>query len=397
MTLSFTERVLYEQLNLEKPEKLQLNFPTEGKDLKFSLNRASLFNENFQLVAKSESGQEILNLPLPHYYYGKIEGVEESLVSLVFCQEQILGVLSFGGNNYDLRKRAISTENSSHYLLIEEKSSTSNPFEVILPSEKSLSDEGDYPQVSPQRYSHTLSQNFDSHPVTIHLECDYHTYLSNNSDLQQTTDFITGLFNAVHGIYDNIGIELTLNELVIWTEEDPYKVLGSINSAVYRDNFVCENRNGYNGRIAHLVTTARNSSNTGLRFGGRARTTECQENGLDYFQSFGISGIENEFNPDLAVFSWSIGVLAHEFGHQLSSPHTGDCRWNGDNTALDGCGFALEDPIACPGDIPEDGGTIMSSCGGLEGIETNLAKGFHPQVAEKMRGYVQIARQRQFV
>jgi hypothetical protein len=89
-------------------------------------------------------------------------------------------------------------------------------------------------------------------------------------------------------------------------------------------------------------------------------------------------------------YSWSVFVVAHEFGHLFGSRHTHACVWNGNNTAIDGCGVCMEspdpdaDPITCNNcprlGVPQNGGTIMSYChlSGNPGINFNLGFGLQP-------------------
>jgi hypothetical protein len=78
------------------------------------------------------------------------------------------------------------------------------------------------------------------------------------------------------------------------------------------------------------------------------------------------------------TYSWSVMVVAHEFGHLFGSRHTHACVWNGNNTAIDGCAGATEGGCSLPGN-PSGGGTIMSYCHLNVGI--NFSLGFGPQPA----------------
>jgi hypothetical protein len=81
-------------------------------------------------------------------------------------------------------------------------------------------------------------------------------------------------------------------------------------------------------------------------------------------------------------------VITHEFGHLLGSPHTHGCHWNGDNTAIDGCGQSegYSEGNCDEGPIPDPDvkGTIMSYCHLVNGVGINLANGFGPQPAARI-------------
>lgn len=86
-------------------------------------------------------------------------------------------------------------------------------------------------------------------------------------------------------------------------------------------------------------------------------------------------------------YSWSVQVIAHEFGHLFGSRHTHACVWNGNNTAIDGCDpNGTEGGCPVPG-IPSGGGTIMSYCH-LQAVGINFILGFRPQPGNVIRNSV---------
>lgn len=95
---------------------------------------------------------------------------------------------------------------------------------------------------------------------------------------------------------------------------------------------------------------------------------------------YAFANITTNYLPYREGFSWSVEVVAHELGHNYGSQHTHDQAWNGNGTAIDGCGGG-------GGPIPGDGGTIMSYCH-LNPVGINFEKGFHPQVAAVIRANI---------
>ncbi|MFZ1687818.1 MAG: fibronectin type III domain-containing protein, partial [Flavobacteriales bacterium] len=92
------------------------------------------------------------------------------------------------------------------------------------------------------------------------------------------------------------------------------------------------------------------------------------------------SGIQSGYSA-VPTYSWSVMVVTHEQGHLLGSRHTHACVWNGNNTAIDGCGPAAGYGYegTCSGaPIPSTGGTIMSYCH-LNAVGINFNNGFGPQ------------------
>jgi hypothetical protein len=67
-------------------------------------------------------------------------------------------------------------------------------------------------------------------------------------------------------------------------------------------------------------------------FGGLASgiNTFCN-NGM----RFSYSDVDYEYNS-VPIYSWTINVITHEFGHLMGSYHTHNCIWPGG--AIDDCG-----------------------------------------------------------
>ena len=102
------------------------------------------------------------------------------------------------------------------------------------------------------------------------------------------------------------------------------------------------------------------------------------------FWGVAYSGIGSSYN-DVPEYSWTIMVISHEIGHNIGSPHTHACVWNGDDTMIDGCGPEAGYPQnpSCPvGPLPPSGGTVMSYCHLIGSTGIDLGEGFHPQVAD---------------
>ncbi|MDO8365643.1 MAG: zinc-dependent metalloprotease, partial [Saprospiraceae bacterium] len=135
-------------------------------------------------------------------------------------------------------------------------------------------------------------------------------------------------------------------------------------------------KNGvYNGDLAHLV---------GIHNLGGVAYLDVLCNG---YYGVGYSSIYSTYN-NVPTYSWTVEVITHELGHNLGSPHTHACKWNGNNTAIDGCGPTAGYSEGCNADLPTNGGTIMSYCHLLGNIGINFNNGFGPQPGDRIRSEV---------
>ncbi len=166
-------------------------------------------------------------------------------------------------------------------------------------------------------------------------------------------------------MYSNDGISVSLLEVFVWNVASPYN--GTSSSS--RLNQFGTTRTSFNGDMAHLL------DNGG--YGGVAwLNTLCSGTS----SRMAYSGINNSYN-NVPTYSWSVEVVTHEQGHNLGSRHTHACAWNGNGTAIDGCGpTAGYTEGSCPtAPNPAGGGTIMSYCHLVGGVGINFNNGFGPQ------------------
>ena len=196
--------------------------------------------------------------------------------------------------------------------------------------------------------------------VTVYVEVDHDIILDKGAQGSRT--YVEGLLLEVANLYAAQGITLNFN-MKYWDSPSPY--LSNSSSGMLRQ-FREQTASGYDGDVAHLISYQAS--------GGIAYVDAiCSA-------SFGhaFSSIRSTYAL-CPTYSWSVEVFAHELGHNLGSPHTQSCVWNGDQTAIDGCSpFGTEGGCPDPG-LPTGGGTIMSYCHLNSAVGINFLKGFHPQ------------------
>lgn len=195
--------------------------------------------------------------------------------------------------------------------------------------------------------------------VRKHVEASYDVYQSKGAN---TTNYVTGFFNISKAVYDRESIPTRLHYLRVWTSPNPEMSVSGYQNIWNRfwNRMYSE---GIQGDLAMLVGFH-------IDRGIAALTTIC---GPDYNQA-GISPIRDY--PAYPNYEWSAVTLPHEFGHLFGSPHTQACKWNGNNTALDGC-------VAPEGSCPRPSstfGTIMSYCSNFP-----LSNGFGSQPGNLIR------------
>lgn len=206
--------------------------------------------------------------------------------------------------------------------------------------------------------------------VEIYFECDFKSYQDNGSSVPNTEAWVAELFNEVATLYENEDIPVMISDIKVWTTTDPYAGLNS--TSMMLNEFVQQtSQNGYEGRLAHLLSTRQLG-------GGIAYVNVLCHPTL-------ACGVSTSLSTNIIPFpsySWSVECVTHELGHNFGSRHTHDCVWNGNNTQIDDCGSVAGDVQPCynPNNpiIPNDG-TIMSYCHLISGAGINFSLGFGPQ------------------
>lgn len=362
-------------------EKLEIGLGLTESPRNFDFKQNKILSDDFVLRLTSDGSFRKVD---GRHYSGRNE--DGSLIAISFFEnDKVHGVIIDKGITYDIEPVEIQGKAiPSLFRLV---------FVKDLPEELRNFCHTDYtaPTISEEQYRPSEDDRSNTKaagPIDIHLECDFKMFTDLGGE-PATTNYVTGLMNVVFTLFSDEGVTLQCSELVVWQTQDPYgAAVPGTNTSIILNDFKCL-LPSYNGRIAHLLSTA-----SGL--GGRADRpshTSCPFQGLNY----GFSAIFTTYNPDLSVYSWSINVIAHEIGHQMSAHHTHDCVWNGDDTQIDDCGNVLsvnqgQTPNACYDSnnpiIPTNAqGTIMSYCHTSAGTGVNLALGFNAQIGARMNEF----------
>lgn len=350
-----------QQIIKDKPQVIEISFPFQGnKNVTVELYKNQILTNDFKV---NTNKGEITNYTPGVYYQGIVKGDDSSVVAFSFFDNDIVGVTSTSELGNVILGKA---KNSNDFVSYSESKLTgANPFICGVDELK---------ENKSQKISHnpaTVKKALTENCVRLYYEICYTPYQNNGSNITTTTNWITAIHNNIATLYSNDDIRTALNEVFIWTTPDPYTAGYSANLSNFRVN-----RPVFNGDLAHLINAP-------------ATTSVAYLNSLCGANRYAYSGISQTYN-NVPVYSWTIQAMTHEMGHALGSPHTHSCSWNGNSTAIDGCGPQIGYSEGCTGPIPSSTvkGSIMSYCHLVSGVGISFNNGFGPQPAALIRNTV---------
>ena len=349
-----------QRINTERPEAMEMTFPFEGKNITVELVKNTFFTHDFKI----NTDKGYANYTPGVYYHGIVKGDNESLVALSFFNNDVVGVTSVKNIGNIVIGKAKNSDDFVSYN--DQKLKGQNPFscsaDELLENQKMSG-----PSYNPK----TMTDKKTDNCVRIYYEVGFGPYTLNGSNVTTTTNWATAMHNNVSTLYANDGITVALSEIFIWTAgADPYTGTPSEILNKFRTG-----RPTFNGDIAQLL---RNPATTSIAW----------VNALCSSYRYSYSGVNLSFQ-NVPTYSWNIEAMTHEIGHNLGSPHTHACKWNGNDTAIDGCGPASGNNEGCDGPLPTGtGGTIMSYCHLVPSVGINFANGFGVQPGALIRNTV---------
>lgn len=347
------------ELIRENPSVLRTDLRTaDGALVRLQLVKAKAVTESFRVVLASNP-----DVAFPYnpglFYWGIVEGMEHSLAAIAVTEHEVMGFFQTSDGLFTLGRM----------------DGQSQPLHILYATADL--------QVIPDFACHTNDdEHYIGHDeegqlrqsggncVRMYVEVD-HDIVVGKGGVQQATDYVLGAFSQVAIMYANEDIDLVVSEILVWDVSDPYT---GPNTSNYLTQFRNHLNGNYNGDLAHLV---------GYAGGGGIAYLDVLCNS---FFGVGYSAINASYN-NVPTYSWTIMVLTHEIGHNLGSHHTHACVWNGNNTAIDGCGPAAGYSEGCNGPLPANG-TVMSYCHLIGGVGIDLNLGFGPQPGDLIRNRV---------
>jgi len=282
------------------------------------------------------------------FYRGIVKGDNNSIASASIFGEEIRIMIGDEEGNYVIGKLK---DAPSHVLYNDRNLLLKEPPGCAAGDAQNLGKDNFRPQIN------GTSRNSLNKCVPIYVECDYDMYTKHNNSEASVIAFVSALVNETATIYANEQIEVSLSDVKIWTTPDPYASFNNTSSILQR--FGELTKNNYNGRLAHFISTR--------NLGGGIAWVDvlCSSYFTFSGQHAGPYAVSAGLGTSITTFptySWNVEVFTHEMGHNMGSPHTQNCSWNGNNTAIDACSPTEGGCASTYGTCPPGGGTIMSYC-----------------------------------
>lgn len=390
-----------QKISGQRPSTIAFDLPLGDHSAKVLMHQYDIFDVDFKARTKGSSGvYRSVAKPDGVHYRGFSDGDDHSLAALSFFENEIGGIISFSDikDNYNLvLNKQNPGANKDRYLLYKGSDVINGADYAPVCQVGAVQENATSPAV--QRRTAATELGLSCKTVSIALYGDHKLYQKNAGSLSATQNYLTILFNGVAALYENDGIRVALKQLNVNTSDDLYPTATSTEVLFKFGNEINTNVTADLMQFVtgHTVTTGGGFQHPPL--GGLAWLNVLCSSPF-YYQDHDtyvgpysmINTVGSAAIPLVPVYSWDISCSAHEFGHNLGSPHTHNCAWNGDNTAIDDCAGTFNSIYAdnnCgPASIPSNGGTIMSYCHLLSGVGINFTNGFGPQPAGLIRTVV---------
>lgn len=345
----------------KKPEVLKFELPVGPQEsVNIKLFKKDIFSDGHLVKLGSNPDEYLETEQRSVHYWGVVEGKDNSLAAFSFSNTGIMGMFSFKNRTWNIGK--LNNE-SGIYILYE-----------ISALKKEVTFECGVSDANIKQKVRTDMAETPSNPencIRVYVEVDHDIYL-NKGDTTAAINYVEGAFSQAFILYANELINTTISEIFVWDVPSPYSGSGS---GAYLNGFRSyrNNNGGYNGDLAHLVNLE--------NYGGVAWLDVVCSSSFGY----AYSGINSSYQ-NVPTYSWTVMVIAHEMGHNVGSPHTHACVWNGNSTPIDCCGpeagyndGSCGSGFNCTIPLPNQG-TVMSYCHLIGGVGIDLNEGFHPQV-----------------
>jgi hypothetical protein len=343
------DNAMYSRLFSERNEALTLRIPLkEQAVVTVNLKRFEVLAPGAKIVARTGNTEtEVPYNNLVLSYTGKIDGLENSFVSLSFYNGKVVGVVMSNRDTYVLGKLGDEMQPGTDYVIYQEsRKKEGKEFKC-----------GSESMEIPERVLEAMRNYNPDAPLgntirtaNIAIDIDNFTYGTFQNSVPNATAWGMALMSAVSSVYlKDMNIYLQVGYLRVWTTPDPYTSTsgnGALNQ--FRSEWI-NTQSGVQRTVAHLLSKRNNLDVAGIAYVDVLCNTTF---------GYGLSATLNgQINP-LPTYSYDVVVTAHELGHNFGSPHTHSCSWVGG--PLDTC-YEIEGGCYSGPTIPT-AGSIMSYC-----------------------------------
>src|SRR5687768_6760017 len=360
----------FRQLHSEDPGLFRLQLPAPF-NIQLDLYKVDIYTHSARI--KTSGGITLDPNANHHFYRGIIHENPNSLAIVTIFEDKINILYADANGNKRIQQTA-----EGNYIAFNDKDIR---IEKQLDCHTSDTDE-DLPDTGKGEINRQMTGNC----VEVYVECDYDSYLDNGSSIANSEEWVAELWNEVITLYFNEDIPVEVSDVLIYTSfYTPFDTCTSTSSLLNR--FVSHMSSiTYEGRLAHLMSTR--SLGGGIAYVNVLCSTT---------HMCAVSASLSTTIIPFPTYSWNVEVVTHEMGHNMGSPHTHKCAWNGNNTQIDDCGnqwaynngqtpegsacFTPSSPI-----LPSSG-TIMSYCHLISGVGINFNNGFGTQPGKLIRNY----------
>jgi hypothetical protein len=237
--------------------------------------------------------------------------------------------------------------------------------------------------------------------ATIAIETDFEFFQVMGNNTTTANNYIGNLFNYISAIYENeTQTRLAVGDIFLWsTSSDPWVENGGTWCRLAEfGKYWKNNRSGVTRSLAHFLSGAGLGGGIAwmdtMCMGAQSlnSNTDCASVGNEYvYGGFGVSANLNGVINTSSGPAWDATVVAHELGHNFSSPHT-HCYGGvaGNANPVDGCYNGEAGSAGCysgtqgipgigtliGGSASNRQGTVMSYCHLLSGGMNNIAGTF---------------------
>ncbi|MEJ0081721.1 MAG: hypothetical protein WDM78_12425 [Puia sp.] len=143
---------------------------------------------------------------LQKYYHGIVSDGKNSLVALTLGENQVTGIVSTDRDQFVLERMKSGTFDGS--VLYNESDVPDKKNIECTTDDNILTKTQNFPQV----LSGTITSSCKV--VRMYIECSYQLYFDHGSNIDETMDYILGLFNIASSMYKNEGINLVLSQVL---------------------------------------------------------------------------------------------------------------------------------------------------------------------------------------